>query len=112
MSASKIASSYKKYSTNCGKEFIVVLIKVNGYDYTRTQKTHSFKDKEELKGFLEAYVKDLKSISLEKYTAYKVDVMHISIEGMFYASINPKYYPNTIQYLKDLQMNLLEDNPS
>ena len=84
----KIAGSYTKFSNNFGKELNVFLYKVNGNDVTRTRKTHYFKDKEELKGFIEAYIKDLKSISLEDYSAFKVDVMRISIEEMFYASID------------------------
>lgn len=109
----KILSSYKKYSTNCGKELNIISYFKEDDDITSKRKKYYFKDKEELKGFFEAYTKDLKTVSPEHYTAYiKENIIQINVQGIFNVIINARYYPNTVKYLSDMGISLSYDNPS
>lgn len=105
----KIIGLSEKYSSKFGHEISIISLDENS-DYI--ERILTFSSKEEFKDFLEAYVKDIKSMTLEEYQKYRQFVFDneddgnkiiidqvMRIEGL-------EYLPNTSKYLIDKGINI------
>lgn len=112
--ANKIVSLYKNYDASHGKKIEITLTKKIDGKYKHNENIYYFKDKAQLKGFLEAYTKDLKIMSPEKFSEpFKDNPTEIYVENLidiFFDSSSD--YPNTVKYLDEMGISLSDENLS